>query len=168
MTAKQKRAKAKSKGHVNISIVIIIIILIAILSYAVSYLFIHDASNDEEVVSTQRNQTKTEQVNKGTASIVSLLEGSWYSIYDGSMLTISATAFKLEFPGVDGSKVINGSVTINGNEVVFIYNKKNNACDKKPGKYIWEVKDKNNLTFKKVSDPCKGRSERMTAGWERL
>jgi uncharacterized protein YpmB len=168
MVAKRKPAKGKNKGHVNISIVIIIVILVAILSYAVSYLFIHDVSNDEEVVSTQRNQTNTEQTSKGTTSIITLMEGSWYSTFDGSILTISASSFKLEFPGVDGSKIINGSVIINGNEVIFTNDKKAKTCAGTPGKYSWEVKDRDKLSFKKINDPCPTRSERMAAGWEKL
>jgi uncharacterized protein (UPF0333 family) len=166
MSAK-KKSGSKKRGSFNLSLIIIIVVLVMILSYAISYFFIHDASN-KDVVNTQRNQTETKQVKKGKASIITLLEGSWYSTYDGTILSISTSSFKLEFPGVDGSKAVSGSVIINGNEVIFMNDSASKVCTDKPGKYSWSVKDKNNLSFTKINDPCTGRAERMTAGWERF
>ena len=166
MSAK-KKSVSKKRGPINLSLIIIIVVLVMILSYAISYFFIHNASN-EDVVNTQRNQTETKQANKGNISIITLLEGSWYSTYDGSILTISTSSFKLELPGVDGSKTVSGSVIIKGKEVIFMNDSSSKVCTDKPGKYSWSVKDKDNLTFTKINDPCTSRTERMIAGWERF
>ncbi len=167
MTTKRKSSSKKKKHPVNISVIIIIVALIAILSYAISYLFIHDAS-DEEMVTTNRNQTEMEQPAKGNTTIITLLEGSWYSEYDGSILTIGNNSFKLEFPGVDGSKITKGSVIIKGDEVILMNQSNSKTCVDKPGKYKWSVSNKTKLSFTKINDPCPGRVERMVAGWERI
>jgi len=166
MSAKTKSG-SKKRGPINLSLIIIIVVLVMILSYAISYFFIHDASK-KEVVNTQRNQTEAKQVNKGNATIITLLEGSWYSSYDGAILSINSSSFKLELPGVDGSKAVSGSVIINGKEVIFMNDPASKVCTDKPGRYSWSVKDKNNLSFTKINDPCISRAERMVAGWERF
>ncbi len=165
--AKKRKANSKKKPSVNISLILIIIVLIAILSYGISYLFIHDAS-DEKMVTTDRNKTEAEHPAKGNTTIITLLEGSWYSEYDGSILTINNKTFQLEFPGVDGSKTTKGSVIINGNEVIFMNQSTSKSCVDKPGKYKWKVSGKTKLSFSKINDPCPSRVERMMAGWEKI
>ena len=163
----KRKPSSKKRGSINFSLIIIIVALIALLSYAISYLFISDATN-KEVVNTSRNQTEVKAPNKGNTSIVTLLEGSWYSNYDGTILTISSLTFKLEFPGVEGSKIIHGSVIVNGQEVIFMNDSTSKTCTDKPGKYSWAVKNRNILNFTKINDSCKGRSDRMAGGWERI
>ncbi len=166
MSAKRKQAKNK-KPSVNLSILLIIIILVAILSYAISYLFINNTPKEEAVV-THRNEKGRAIVSKGTTEIKSPLEGSWYSTYDGTMLTITGTTFKMEFAGVDESKPIQGTLLIKGQEVILMNKATSKTCVDKPGKYSWKVVDKDNLLFTKISDPCSNRVERMIGGWERF
>ncbi len=166
MSAKRNQKK-KKKSSVNLSILLIIIILVGLLSYAVSYLFINKTSQ-EEVVVTHRNDKIKVHDSKGTAEIRSPIEGSWYSNYDGTMLTITGTSFKMEFAGVDESKIIKGTLLIKGTEVIFMNNSSSKTCVDKPGKYSWKVKNKDNLFFTKINDPCSSRVDRMTGGWERF
>ena len=166
MSAKRKQAK-KKKSSVNLSILLIIIILVAILSYAISYLFINNTPK-EDVVITHRNEKTEAPVTKGTTAIKSPIEGSWYSTYDGTMLTITGTSFKMEFAGVDESKPVKGTLLIKGNEVILMNDSSSKACVDKPGKYSWKVENNNNLFFKKINDPCSNRVDRMTGGWERF
>jgi len=165
MSAKQKQTKKKSS--VNLPILLIIIVLVGLLSYAVSYLFINNTPQ-EEVVVTQRNVNTEVSAGKGTTEIMSPIEGSWYSTYDGTMLTISGTSFKMELAGVDESKVIKGTLLIKEAEVIFMNDSSSKTCVNKPGKYWWKVKDKDNLFFTKINDPCSNRVDRMIGGWERF
>ncbi|RLD87771.1 MAG: hypothetical protein DRJ09_09650 [Bacteroidetes bacterium] len=166
MSAKRKKAK-KKKSSVNLSILLVIIILVAILSYAISYLFINNTSQ-ENVVVTHRNQKSEAAATKGTTEIKSPIEGSWYSTYDGTMLTITGTTFKMEFAGVDESKPKKGTLLIKDAEVILMNDSSSKTCVDKPGKYSWKVVDDNNLFFTKINDPCPNRVERMIGGWERF
>ncbi len=166
MSAKRKKTK-KKKPSVNLSILLIIIALVAILSYAISYLFINNTPNEDVVVTHRNEKTKT-AVNKGTAEVESPLEGSWYSNYDGTMLTISGTTFKMESAGVDESKVIKGTLLVKGSEIIIMNSASAKSCMDKPGKYSWKVENKDKLFFAKINDPCINRVDRMTGGWERF
>ncbi len=166
MSAKRKQTK-KKKSSLNFSIVLIIIVLVAILSYAITYLFINNTPKEDVVVS-HRNQKTEMPAGKGTAAVKSPLEGSWYSTYDGTMLTITGTTFKMEFAGVDQNKIIKGTLLIKGAEVILMNDSSSKTCVDKPGKYSWGVKNNDNLFFTKINDPCSGRVARMTGGWERF
>lgn len=162
-----KRKIKKKRYSVNFSILLIIIVLVAILSYAVSYFFINNDQKDNVVV-TQRNETTNMHEIKGTAEIISPIEGSWYSNYDGTMLTITGIVFKMEFAGVDESKVIKGTLLIKGSEVILINDPHSKICINKPGKYSWKIENKEKLFFTKINDPCTSRVDRMIGGWERF
>lgn len=166
MSAKRKQAK-KKKSSVNFSILLVIIILVAILSYAISYLFINNTPQEDSVV-IHRNEKPEASAIKGTTEIKSPIEGSWYSTYDGTMLTITGTTFKMEFAGVDESKLIKGTLLIKKAEAILMNDSSSKTCVDKPGKYSWKVVDNNNLFFKKINDPCAYRVDRMTGGWERF
>jgi len=166
MSAKRKQTK-KKKSSINLPILLIIIVLVGLLSYAISYLFINNTPQ-EEIIVTQRNVKTEVPSSKGTAEIMSPIEGSWYSTYDGTMLTITGTTFKMEFAGVDESKIIKGTLLIKDAEVIFMNDSSSKTCVDKPGKYSWMVKEKNTLNFTKINDPCSNRVDRMIGGWERF
>lgn len=167
MSGKRKPSK-KNRGSINLSILLIIIALLAILSYALSFLFINDASDDQQLITTKPNNLAKEEIKSEDVKILTPINGSWYSTYDGSILTIDGTTFKQETPSVDNSKIITGTIEVIGNEVVFKYNGNSKTCAEIPGKYRWKIEDKKKLIFILVSDGCKARSERMSAPWESL
>ena len=164
MTSARSASKKKKRQVPSISIIIIIIALLAILSYALSFLFIRDAS-ESDVITTRRNQNEAPASGKGTASP---LNGNWYSTYDGAIMTINGNTFKLEMPGVDKNKVLSGMITWQGNKVEFVYNKTSETCGGDKGRYEWRMPTKDLLLFKKISDACTSRAERMTAPWDRF
>ena len=63
--------------------------------------------------------------------------------------------------------VLKGSIKINGNEVVIIYNKGSQSCNGIKGVYHYEIK-KGKLFFKLVNDNCDSRTEKMTTPWFKL
>jgi len=166
MAAKRK-TNPKKRGHLNLSILLIIIALIAILSYAISYLFINNTSTDD-VVTNQRHQAKVENTNRGNSSINSPIDGSWYSTYDGTMLTIKGATFIMESASVDENKTVKGTILIKGSELIIINDSVSKTCVNKPGKYSWKTENNETLTFIKINDPCSGRVDRMTGGWEKF
>lgn len=166
MSAKRK-TNSKKRGHINLSILLIIIALIAILSYAISYLFINNTSSND-VVTNQRHRPKIEKINKGLALINSPIDGSWYSTNDGTMLTIKGTTFIMESASVDESKTIKGTILLKGSEIIIMNDSSSKMCVNKPGKYSWKIENNETLTFIKINDPCSGRVNRMTGGWEKF
>jgi len=165
--ANRKKTNAKKRGGLNLSIILIIVALIAILSYAISYLFIHNTSTDDELTN-QRHQAKVENTNRGNSSINSPIYGSWYSSYDGTILTITGNTFKMESANVDENKTVHGTILINGSEIIFMNDSTVGICTDLPGKYSWKVENSETLTFIKINDSCTSRVDRMTGGWEKF
>ena len=166
MAKKKKKAQKGSLKLTNIAILLVIIALLAILSYALSFLFIGDASTEDEVILKRSEQPVNGT--KGNVNIITPLEGTWYSSYDGSILTISGTSFKLETPSVDNNNVITGELVFKNNEVVVIYKKGSKTCMDIKGIYKWVLTGKDNLSFKLISDKCNNRTERFGVDWERI
>ena len=166
MAAKRK-TNPKKRGHINLSILLIIIALIAILSYAISYLFINNTSIDD-VVTNHRHQAKVENTNRGNSSINSPIDGSWYSTYDGTILTIKGTTFIMESASVDENKTISGTILFKGSEIIIMNDSTSKTCVNKPGKYLWKIENSETLSFIKINDPCSGRVDRMTGGWKKF
>jgi hypothetical protein len=166
--SKLHKSGDKHKSGINLSVLIIIVALLAILSYALSFLFIHDASDEQELVTTKPNHLSKEDISKGDVKIITPINGSWYSTYDGAILTVDGTTFKIETPSVDNSTVIKGTITLTGNEVTFNYDSDSKLCAKIPGKYRWKIDGQKKLFFIVINDRCKSRSERMSSPWERF
>jgi hypothetical protein len=163
-----RKSSKKNKASINLSILLIIIVLLAILSYALSFLFINDASDEQEIMVTKPNHLSESEVPKGDVKIITPINGVWYSTYDGAILSIDGTAFKLELPSVQESKVIKGTLSLAGKEVVFTYTENSQTCKGIPGRYHWETKGQNKIIFEIISDKCTSRTERMSALWERF
>lgn len=164
-----KKKKNTQKGYLkltNVAILIVIIALLVILSYALSFIFIDDASTGEKVY-TKRSEQVTNGI-KRNVNIVTPLEGTWYSSYDGSILTVTGTSFKLEKPSVDAGNVIQGELTFLDKEVVIVYKKGSGTCKGIKGKYKWKPIGKYKLELKLISDKCKNRAERFSVQWEKI
>ncbi len=163
-----RKVSKKNKGTVNLFILLIIIALLAVISYVVSFLFINDASEEQQMITKRPNQLTEEELPDGEVKIITPINGRWYSTYDGAMLSVDGTSFTLEIPSVDASKIVNGTLSLSGDEVVFKYNESSKNCSGKPGKYYWKMQGQDKLVFKMINDDCSARAERMSSVWERF
>ncbi len=98
----------------------------------------------------------------------SLLEITWVSIMDGSMLTINSNGtFTIDFPSVESTKSTKGTYKIKGNKIIFLYKPDSDICDGIEGTYRINLKD-NVLEFSLISDKCKSRKKHFKEEWFRL
>ena len=95
------------------------------------------------------------------------LSGTWVSNYDGSILDIQGTTFRMEQPSVDSHHVENGNIYIGGNIVTFIYTDSASLCKGKPGIYFFERK-KGLLILKLKTDICPGRKDKFATEWDSI
>ncbi len=166
--SRARKSSKKNKGNINLSILLIIIALLAILSYALSFLFINDASGEQEMITQKPNRLTKDELPKGDVKIITPINGRWYSTYDGAILTIDGTSFSLEIPSVDEAKAVKGTLALTGNEVTLKYDNSSKTCAGIAGRYHWKLEGQDKLVFKLINDDCKARSERMNAEWERF
>jgi len=142
----------------NVLIFLAIVIVLALISVVIAY-FIADKKGDEA-----NNTNKT--VQKNEKNIISVLEGTWVSHYDGTMLTIKGQKVTFEMPSVDDRGKINGEINIEKNIVTFFQT--DGPCGKEEGHYLYSIDQKKELFLKLIKDNCSSRKELMSMTWFKL
>ena len=166
--AKRKR-KRKSKGNNATVVMISVLIILAIVSIVIAYFVLYSEETKDETTKTPATDQveQKEKIKQEAKTSKTALEGTWVSNYDGAMLTIEGLGFTLDQPSVDGSGQIKGTLAVEKAIVTF---KNINGIDKcigKEGRYIFSFEN-DELNLKLINDPCKSRTEKMTAGWFKL
>ncbi len=100
--------------------------------------------------------------------INSLLNETWISNEDGSMLTIeSNNTFTLDFPGVDENKTVKGNISLDGNKITFLTKDDSYLSPGIKGTYEFKIK-KGELHLILIEDKSKRRKRLFTKGWYKL
>ncbi len=159
--AKRKYNKKKKQSKNSFVIFFTIVIVLAILSYVITYLVIDTDSNSEVVNTVEPEKVDKTEIVQPKVS----LDGTWVSYDDGAMLTITGRKYTIELPNVESSVVASGSIVIGNDKITFVNTNQDSECSITPGVYNFKLDVKEELTLKKESDNCKGRSERMEATW---
>jgi hypothetical protein len=168
--AKQTRSagKLKRKKKNNFfSYFFIAVIIIAIIAFAITYIVTQKDDEVEVVVTTvndQIQQSQKDTVKNSKTKTLSEIEGTWASLNDGAMLTISGRNYTLELPNVEGTLVGKGTCLIVGNKVTFVDTDGDNDCNITPGVYTFKIMS-DEITFEKVDDKCTSRYSRLSATW---
>ena len=159
-TGKLKRNKKNN----SFTYFLIAVIIIAILSFAITYIVTQAEHEDEVVVTTTNKQTKQDVVNNSKTKMLSEIEGTWASLNDGAMLTISGRDYTLELPNVEGTLVGKGTCLVVGNKITFVDIHGDTDCNISPGVYTFKITS-DEITFEMVDDQCKSRYSMLSATW---
>jgi len=155
-TGKLKRNKKNN----SFTYFLIAVIIIAILSFAITYIVTQAEHEDEVVVTT----TNKHVVNNSKTKMLSEIEGTWASLNDGAMLTISGRDYTLELPNVEGTLVGKGTCLVVGNKITFVDTHGDTDCNISPGVYTFKITS-DEITFEMVDDQCKSRYSMLSATW---
>jgi hypothetical protein len=153
----RKKTKRKQINN-NVIIFLAIVIVLALISVVIAY-FVTDKESDAAAI-----PNKTVQQNEKQNT--SVLEGTWVSNYDGTMLTIKGQKVTFEMPSVDDRGKINGSINIEKNIVTFFQT--DGPCGNEEGHYLYSIDQKKELFFKLIKDNCTSRKELMSMTWFKL
>lgn len=165
MAAKKRKRKSTQPKNNMLWVFIAIIIVIAIISMVISYFWVGGEKPDVFLLPSDNNTEVVIKDKPAEKAIASPIDGTWVSMYDGAMLTISGQSFTLEIPGVDESGKTKGTFSIEGNICTFVYQTGTEACKGNEGHYLYSLTDSGELYFKLIKDICASRKERMTANW---
>ncbi|HEY9113721.1 MAG TPA: hypothetical protein VIN10_03420 [Bacteroidales bacterium] len=172
------KSKPKKKKKTKFSpwlIFVLVIILIALISMGIGYYLTNNENPNivEWAKSDEKTETATEPVKaaddeKATKTVEkTALEGSWVSMYDGSILTFTGLNFALDLPSVDSPEKITGKIALENTIVTFYNTGGKKVCIDVEGHYQFTFQD-DELNFKIIKDQCASRKERMTANWFKL
>lgn len=174
--AKRRTASRKKKKNLSPFVVfLIVIVVLALLSAGISYYILNDDGKSAGGLTTedaQREQvlpgktaTSNEQVPQEKGG--RLLEGTWLSNYDGTIMTIKGETCVFEKPSVDNPVKVEAAILFNNTLVTFIYSEKS-VCGSAEGHYEFHLNGESEVIFKRVKDQCASRSEQMSASWVKL
>lgn len=168
--AKKRKSRKKPANNNSMLTLIAIVAVLAIVSVTTAYFILNDDGEIDPVETIDVIEIKTDdktEITKEQISIITPIDGTWVSNYDGAMLSISGTTFTLELPSVDASGTAKGSITVQSTLVIFLNKTGNKTCIGKEGHYKYSFEN-NELILTKIKDPCENRSERMTESWFKL
>jgi len=174
--AKRRTASRKKKKNLSPFVVfLIVIVVLALLSAGISYFMLNDGERSTVGVKTEnapseellpgKTVTTPEQLPQETGG--SLLDGTWVSNYDGTMMTVKGQTCVFEKPSVDSPVKVEAVILINKTLVSFIFSEKS-TCGSAEGHYEFQLTGESEVFFKRIKDQCKSRSEQMSASWFKL
>ncbi len=166
----RKRKKRSSKKSNNGLWFLIVFLLLLLVSIFLGYYFTHHTT-ETNMESEQIRDSLTSPLKQNASAsqtATGVLDGTWVSEYDGTMMEIRGRRFSLEFPSINHGPLIHGRLKIHDHRIVFIYQTGSTTCNGMQGTYRFEKKPKKRLLFKVITDSCKSRVERMTSAWYQL
>ncbi len=168
--ASKKRKKRSSKKNSNAFWFLVVFLLLLVVSIFLGYYFTHHTTKTN-FESKQMHDSLTSPLKQNVPSsktATGVLDGTWVSEYDGTIMEIRGRRFTLEFPSINHGQMIHGGLKIQDHTIVFTYQTGSSTCNAIQGTYHFEKKPKKRLLFKVITDSCKSRLERMTSAWYQL
>lgn len=175
--ASRRRAKPKSagKGILRLLLQVLVVLLsLALIAFAASYVYLRKQANND----VQKDATAAVQNNPSTALVaeteehltqkaqISVLEGTWVSVDNGTMLSFAAENYSIDFPSVEAGKPIKGTFTVKGKRLNMLSSDAP-GCEAIQGNYTFTIEGEDLQIFLK-EDACTKRSNALVSNWFKL
>lgn len=175
--ASRRKAKPKSagKGILRLLLQVLVVLLsLALIAFAASYVYLRKQANND----TEQNAAAAVQNNPSTALVaetegpltqkaqISVLEGTWVSADNGTMLSFVAENYSIDFPSVEAGKPVKGTFTVKGNRLNLLSSDAS-GCETIKGAYTFSIEGDDLQIFLK-EDACAKRSSALVSSWFKL
>lgn len=160
-----QRKTRKRKKRITLGNLALFFLVLAIISIIIAYFLTQSEQHQEKSATTTPAYPAQTTTNASKANFP--LNGTWASDYDGSILDIHGTSFRIEQPSVDSHHVEKGNIFISGNTITFVYTDSSSLCKGKPGIYFF-TRRKGRLILKLKTDICPGRKEKFATEWDSI
>lgn len=169
--AKKTTGRKKKTSENSMGKIVIIVAVLAILSVVIAWFLMNKDEQDNllpDVFKTDNNLNENKNQPTETKLIKTLLDGTWVSNYDGSMLTIENGKFTIETPAVDAGNKYHGFISVENTVVSFIWDTDSKLCPANEAHYSFSFEN-DELKLSKVKENCKTAEKKLTSStWFRL
>ena len=159
-----KSRRRKKRKPIRVGQLVLFFIFLAVLSIIIAFFIVRPDKEVRHTTPTKIHQTSN---TNDSIKISNPLMGTWVSNNDGSILEIHAHHFSIEIPSVDQHMYREGQCEITKTQIQFIYSDTLENCLGKIGTYRFKIKEKQ-LILSPIKETCPGRSEHLSASWERF